>query len=202
MDSILEKSPKVRLRLQTKDRWFFALAFASLLLALAACSDSSNNPSKQATLFKPAATLQEIMTSIIDPNADEVWNSVATIITATGIEERSPQTDEEWQAVRRHAVTLAETSNLLIIEGRQIAAPGASTSSVPAEASAEEIQANIAAHRQEFVARAHALQAATQQAIAAIDAKNTEELVRVGGVIDQACEGCHVQFWYPGDKRP
>jgi len=191
-----------KIGMHTKDKWVFAVTFAGLLLGLAACSESAKGLSKQASQFKPIASLQEIMTSIIDPNADEVWNSVSTIVTASGIEERSPHTDEEWQAVRRHAVTLAEAANLLIIEGRPVAAPGSSTSSVPAEASAEEIQANIAAHRLEFASRAHALQAATQQAIAAIDAKNTEELVRAGGVIDQACEGCHAQFWYPSDKRP
>jgi len=137
------------------------------------------------------------MASIIDTNADDVWNSVATIITKNGVEERAPHTDEEWKAVRRHAVTLAEASNLLIIEGRQVAAPGASTSEVPAELSATEIQKNIAANRQAFIGHATAFHEAVQSAIAAIDAKNTAELVDAGGVIDQACEGCHLQFWYP-----
>jgi cytochrome c556 len=137
------------------------------------------------------------MTSIIDTNADDVWNSVATILTKTGTEERSPHTDEEWKAVRRHAVTLAEASNLLVIEGRRVAAPGASTSEVPAELSAPEIQKDIDAHRSDFVAHAQAFHEAVQQAIVAIDAKNTEELIRAGGTIDQACEGCHLQFWYP-----
>jgi hypothetical protein len=35
------------------------------------------------------------------------------------------------------------------------------------------------------------------QAIAAIDAKDGERISEVGGTIDSACEGCHLQFWYP-----
>jgi cytochrome c556 len=47
-----------------------------------------------------------------------------------------------------------------------------------------------------------AIGAAAQQLIAAIDAKNVEDLERAGGEVEQACEQCHSQFWYPGDSRP
>lgn len=168
---------------------------------LSACGQKPAEESKTSP-FQPTASIQEIMNSIIDTNADEVWNSVATISTKEGTEERSPHTDEEWLAVRRHAITLLEASNLLVVEGRQVAVAGSSTSKVPAEATAEVIQKNINAHRPEFIAHANALHSATKEAIAAIDAKNTEELVRIGGKIDQACESCHARFWYPGEKLP
>lgn len=142
------------------------------------------------------------MNSIVDTNADEVWNSVATISTKEGTEERSPKTDEEWLKVRRHAITLLEASNLLIVEGRKVAELGSSTSKVPVENSAEVIQDDINTHRPEFIEHANALHSATKEAIVAIDAKNTEELVRIGGKIDQACESCHARFWYPGEKLP
>jgi cytochrome c556 len=38
--------------------------------------------------------------------------------------------------------------------------------------------------------------------IAAIDKKDPEELIRTGGLVEQACEQCHSQYWYPNDKRP
>lgn len=171
---------------------------AGLIFGLVGCQATLTKPEPKAEVpFVPSASIQEIMTSIVDTNADDVWNSVATIITKAGIEERAPHTDEEWKAVRRHAVTLAEASNLLIIEHRPVAVPGASTSDVPAELSAAEIQKDIDAHRPEFIGHALAFHEAVQHAIAAIDAKDTAELVAAGGVIDQACEGCHLQFWYP-----
>jgi hypothetical protein len=174
---------------------------AWLLLGLVGCVQQEPIAKPEAGApFIPAASIQEIMASVVDTNADDVWNSVATIITKAGIEERAPHTDEEWSAVRRHAVTLAEASNLLVIKGRQVVAPGGNTSDVPAELGAAEIQHDITANRQDFIARAQAFHAAVQGAIAAIDARNTEELIRAGGVIDQACEGCHIQFWYPPNR--
>src|SRR5688572_8488746 len=71
--------------------------------------------------YRPMATVKDLMTDVIDPNADGVWEAVGTIATPEGIEERAPKTDEEWQAVRRHAIALIEAANLLLIPGRPIA---------------------------------------------------------------------------------
>jgi hypothetical protein len=168
-------------------------------LLLSSCAQKTVDSS---TPFKPDASIQEIMVSIIDPNIDYVWNSVATIHTKAGMEERRPKTDEDWKLVRQHALTVSEATNLLLVEGRAVARNNASTSSAPAELSASEIQATINSNRAGFVGRVDALHKAVAQAIVAIDAKNADELERAGGIIDQACEGCHVQFWYPNDKRP
>ncbi|PKM37299.1 MAG: hypothetical protein CVV06_06625 [Gammaproteobacteria bacterium HGW-Gammaproteobacteria-10] len=142
------------------------------------------------------------MLSIIDPNVDYVWNSVATISTREGIEERRPQTDDDWQLVRQHALTLVEASNLLLIEGRKVAVQGASTSIDPVELSPQDIQRLIDANRSDYVKRAHSLHNAAQLFLAAIDKKDVDELVQAGGVVEQACEGCHSQFWYPNDNKP
>jgi hypothetical protein len=90
-----------------------AILFAALM---AACSQSSP-PS--ATPFKPIATLQDIMQSIIDPNVDFVWNAVSSVSTAEGTQEHRPETDEEWQQIRQHTLALAEAGNLLLIENRR-----------------------------------------------------------------------------------
>ena len=183
-------------------RKLIRVAIAAILLSgVSACGHKVDQAVKPPSPFIPTASIQEIMTSIIDTNADDVWLPVATIITKAGTEEKSPRTDEEWATVRRHAVTLAESGNLLVIEGRKVAAPGAVTSAVPAELSAEQIQKAIDAHPQDFVVRAQAFHESVQQAIVAIDAKNVEGLVKAGGLIDRACEACHLQFWYPIKKK-
>jgi hypothetical protein len=179
----------------------FALPpLAAALLALSGCGPQAS--AKAEPLFQPTATLQEIMVSIVDPNADEVWNAVASVSSAAGIEDKQPHTDEEWAKVRRHAVTLLEASNLLLIEGRNVAPKGAATSSVQAELNPEDIQKGIAAKHADFVQHAHALHDTVQQAIVAIDARNAEELIKVGSNIDRVCEQCHKEFWYPNDKLP
>ena len=159
-------------------------------------------PSVSATDFKPLATLQEIMLSVIDPNVDPIWNSISTVVSAEGTVEEKPETDEEWATLRHHAISLREVSNLLVIPGRDVAHSHANTSSHESELQAEAIQALIAAQWPEFIQRAHALQDAANLAVEAIDAKNVERLEEVGGIIEHACEACHSQFWYPGDKRP
>lgn len=178
------------------------LICCSLAGLLCACSKPAELPVGPAPLFQPTASVQEIMQSIIDPNIDAVWNSVATISTAAGTEERAPKTDQEWNEVRQHALTVLEASNLLLIEGRQIAASGASTSSHAVELKPADIAAGIQHKRADFVRHAHALHDAVSEAVSAIDQKDSQKLVQAGGRIDQVCESCHSQFWYPNDKPP
>jgi cytochrome c556 len=170
--------------------------------AMSACDQAPPSSASGKELFKPTATVQEVMNSIIDPNMDYVWNSVATISTKLGVEEKRPKTDEDWSLVRQHALVVLEASNLLLIEGRPVAAAGASTSLHKVELGPEEIQKTINANREGYIAYVHALHAAVSQTIAAIDAKNVELLIQHGGDVDRVCEACHKQFWYPNDKRP
>ncbi len=142
------------------------------------------------------------MSSVIDPNIDFVWNSVSTVATVQGVEEKRPQSEEDWQAVKQHAQVVLEAANLLVIEGRSVAHAGANTSSGGAELSAAEIEALISEHQDEFIARAHGLYHAMQEVIAAIDRRDVEALEKAGGTVEQACEQCHNQFWYPNDQRP
>lgn len=176
-----------------------SLASVSLLIA---CNPAPTEPAAPPDPFKPVATLQEIMTSIIDPNIDFVWNSVSSVSTVTGTEERQPRTDEDWRLLRQQALSVVEAANLLLIENRPIAAANAVTSSGGAELTPAAIKTLIAEHRQEFVQRAQNLQSTAQGLLVAIDAKNVEELEKAGGEVEQACEQCHSQFWYPGDARP
>ncbi|MEI7839929.1 MAG: hypothetical protein WCJ11_05445 [Methylococcaceae bacterium] len=174
---------------------------AVITLAIAGFMLSFASQAKDATHFKPTATIQQIMSSIVDPNIDFVWNSVATISTKSGVEEKSPHTDEEWAEVKKHALTVLEASNLLIIDGRKVAEEGANTSSAGStELKSTDIQKLIKTHKSEFNQRALGLHDAMQLVVNAIDKKDTEELIRTGGLVDQACENCHLQFWYPIHK--
>jgi cytochrome c556 len=135
------------------------------------------------------------MAGRIDPAADALWDSVATIVSAAGIEERRPRTAAEWRAVRQHALTLIESTRLLESPGRRVA--DKATRPGPGELSVPEIQRRIDANHQAFVAFAGSLRAAVQQALAAIDARDPQRLMDAGGVIDSACEACHLNYWYP-----
>src|SRR5512147_2934186 len=109
-------------------RTFHWLALSGVsLLVVAACSapaPAPAPPAKKEPPFRTTAMIKDIMDSMVDPSADYLWESVATIVTKKGVEERRPRTPEDWKQVRRRAVALVEATNLLIMDGRLVARPG------------------------------------------------------------------------------
>ena len=53
----------------------------------------------------------------------------------------------------------------------------------------------------DFAKKARGLIDATAMALKAIDARNVEGLSDAGGDIDEACENCHLTYWYPNEKK-
>ncbi|HEV7716417.1 MAG TPA: hypothetical protein VGO53_12540, partial [Steroidobacteraceae bacterium] len=150
------------------------------------------------------ATIQDLMQSEVDPSADFLWDSVAIISSPAGIEERQPRTEEEWKEARHRAITLAEAANLLVMEGRHVAAEGKALedSHVEGILTAPKIQQIIDSDRGKFIERAHVLHDAGLAAIAAIDSKSPAALIAAGAAIDEASEQCHLIYWYPTSPRP
>ena len=173
----------------------------SLLVALSACNKKADTP---AQLTQPVASIQEIMQSIVDPSADELWDAASTTVTVSGTEEHRPKTDEDWLKLRHLAVALAEAPNLLTQAGRRVAHEGKTLEDAHIKGilTADEIQKKIDADPALFKAKAHALQAAAIKALAAIDAKNVDQLIETGAKLDHACESCHKTYWYPNDTLP
>ena len=150
--------------------------------------------------YIPQFSIEEIMESIVMPAAQAVWDAVAVYVTEKGTTETKPQTDEDWEKLRWQAVTLVEATNLLIVPGRRAAHPGAKSENPGAELEPAQIQALIDKQRPSFVAHAHILHEAAMGALRAIDARNIDGISEAGGAIDEACESCHLQFWYPPQK--
>jgi len=176
-------------------RKFAVVSLVGLSLFIAAAC--SQKPAPAASPFRLTATIKDIMDSEVDPSADFLWESVATIVSAAGTEERRPKTDEDWANVRRRAVTLIEATNLLIMEGRAVARPGEKSENPGIELGPEEIEKVIASDRTSWVNFAHALHDAGMTAFKAIEAKNADALLDAGEAIDTACENCHLKYWYP-----
>ena len=163
----------------------------SLWLA-AACGARQPQPEYQTT-----ATIKDIMDSMVDPNADYLWESVATIVTAAGTEERAPRTEQDWITLRRHTIPLIEATNLLQMPGRRVAKPGEKSENPGIELGPEEIEAVINQDRAAFIDFAHGLHDAVLPALKAIEAKDVKGLSDAGEKIDTACENCHLKYWYP-----
>lgn len=178
------------------------LAVAAMC-ATAACSKSEPAPAaSDAPQYEAAATVKDIMLSIVDPAADQVWNSVTTVQTAKGTEETVPTTAEDWLKVRHGAVTLSEAANLLMMPGRHVAQPHEKSETPGVELEPAEMEVLINKDRAAYNQRARALHDAGMAALAAVDAKDAQKLFEVGEQIEHACEGCHSNYWYPNEKIP
>jgi hypothetical protein len=144
----------------------FALS-ATLLLG---CSPPPPAP-PAAPPVAPILTLKQTMEWVLDPAADVIWDSVKSIITASGTKEIKPETDEQWTAVRNAAATLTESGSMLMLDGR-------------------------AKDRGEWVKMVKSLVTNAEQAMKAADAKSVEALFAAGGDVYVSCRTCH-QLYAP-----
>jgi hypothetical protein len=148
------------------------------------------------------STIKDLMDSIIDPSADVIWGAVGSVVDEEGVHERRPKTPEEWLDVRRAAVRLIEGGNLLTVPGRAVAPAGTRSEHPGIELEPDQIAALIRKHRTKFDAHARALRSLGFEALRAIDARNADQLIDIGGRIQGICESCHKTFWYPFDRIP
>ena len=107
--------------------------------------------------LQPVATMKQLMLDVIHPAS----NSVLLSISRGG-----PSDDKEWAEVRRGAMTLAESGNLLIMRNRAAA----------------------------WVADAKLLTDAGTAAYKAADAKDGRALSALADRIDVSCTTCHKRF--------
>ena len=137
------------------------------VVLIVACETPSTPPPP----FVPVGDVQQLMEMVIDPAADIVWESVGTIVTLDGTEEIFPRSDEEWSTVRNSAMVLAESGNLLMVGDR-------------------------AKGEGPWMIMSQALVEAGRVALEAAEAKDPEAVFAVGEQIYNACETCHVLYWY------
>ena len=152
-------------------------------------------------------SIKELMHGVIDPSADALWDAVSFDITAAGVVETVPRTNDDWYAVRRHALILAESANLLRVPGRRVAPATPIPSLVdappaPEDLPPEQIQILIDRDRAKFARLSQGLIDAAVLAIKAADAKDVERLSAAGDLLDRACEACHSEYWYPKGGVP
>jgi hypothetical protein len=189
------------IRIPSAKRLAVQFSLVAMVAATAACTSEPQQPSSSPP-YQPTTTIQDIMLSIVDPAADTIWESVATIVTFGNIEERRPSTDEEWEALRHHAVRLVEATNLLLMPGRDVARPGFRSENPGIELEPAEVQALI----DEDLAMWNRLLGDYYQVAAtmlsAIEDRDADRLFDAGGPLDVTCERCHQRYWYPGETGP
>jgi len=136
---------------------------------MVACNSEDVGPSSPP--FTPVADVKQIMEMVIDPAAEVVWESVGFVITADGEQEVLPRNDAEWAVVRNSAMILAESGNLLMIGVR-------------------------AKGEGPWMIMSRSLIEAGKATLEAVEAKDVDAVFAVGERLYNACETCHVLYWY------
>jgi hypothetical protein len=116
------------------------------------------------------ANVKELMEATVQPAASVYWNSVATIVTREGVEERFPKTDGEWEAVWGAAITIAESGNLMMM------APRANEDD------------------REWISLSQQLVNVGEQAAKAARSKNPESVLSTGEQVYDVCTRCHMKY--------
>ena len=188
----------------------FALCIAMSGLAVSACSPSkppaaSSVPAMPPGLWgemKPVVSVKEFMRYLIDPASDNIFDAVKIVTTKSGTVERLPKTDEDWEKLRIGAVTIAEGIYLLKVP-RPFTPPGDENNSTgpdASELSPAQIKAKLEADPVLWNAKIEALRNVGLEVLDIVKKKNSAELWEASYNLDMACESCHAQYWYPGDK--
>jgi hypothetical protein len=119
----------------------------------------------QAPPFQPVATISEIMVAVILPYSDALLY----------IGRDPPKTDRDWETLQMKAVMLAESGNLLMMEGR-------------------------AKDHGQWMKDARLLVEAGVAAVEATRARDLDAVLALNDQIVSACITCHTQF-RPRNRR-
>jgi hypothetical protein len=109
--------------------------------------------------FKSVATVKQVMQAITIPAADVVWS----------VPNDAPKDDAAWLKVENSALALAESGNLLMMEGRAV-------------------------DHEEWMKQASLLIDVATKAATAARAKDANKMADIGDELYTACENCHLKY--------
>jgi hypothetical protein len=131
------------------------------IATLAACAKAPPPPPPAVSEapFKSVATVKQVMQSIAIPAADVVW----------AVPNETPQDDADWLKVENASLALAESGNLLMMEGRAV-------------------------DHEEWMRQAGVLIDVATKAATAARAKDANKMAEIGDEIYAVCENCHKKY--------
>ena len=145
-----------------------------VLAAAAAAGCTSPAPAGAGgALFKPVATVGQVMAAIVIPSSQALFDSVVYV---NGELTQSPKTDDEWFRLRMQALAVAEAGNLLLMPPRT-------------------------RDSGDWVRMAQAMTEAAVRVEQAADARNIDLMLTTGGELYNACTNCHEHISWNSRSR-
>ena len=122
-------------------------------------------PAVPSTTFQPVGSMRELMIDIIYPVSDAIFY----------VDREPPKKAQDWTVLRTQALMLAESGNLLMMEGR-------------------------ARDQKNWIMESKMLVDIGGKAYKAAQAKNVDEIRALNDSLNAACVVCHYQY-RPGYHR-
>jgi hypothetical protein len=126
--------------------------------------------------YIPVASVADIMEGMVAPASDHVFSAVYTEVSEAGIKDIKPQNDEEWNVVAHNAMALVETGNMLKFSPEH-------------------------KDKADWAQFCQALMDSAMSIVEVAKAHDTEGMLTQGGVMYEACTGCH-KVYLPQEPLP
>ncbi len=137
----------------------------------------SATPASSAALpFKATVTTKQLMAEVLEPASNVYWEAVGSTTDARGTVDKAPRTDAEWNTVRDAATIVAESGNLLMLDGR-------------------------AQNHDDWITLSRALIDVGIRAREAAEKHDTKAVFDLGAEVYEACVNCH-KIYLVGPKAP
>jgi len=141
---------------------------AAVSLVLAGCT-AEPATDDVASSFIIVADMQQLMAAVVEPSADVYWDAAGVIIDEEGVHELAPTSDEEWEAVRNAAMMIAESGNLMMMEGRAL-------------------------DQGAWIAMSQAMVQVGIRAVEAAEARDVDAVFDMGAEVYYVCTNCHATY--------
>ena len=146
-----------------------ALFIAGIGFLVVSARTSQRPAGGETPAITPVANVKQIMVGIVGPSAKVIFDSVVTNVTATGIEEKAPQTDEEWAVVGGSAAALIESGNMLMMGNRAV-------------------------DKGDWIKMSRAMIEAGKETLKATEARSADAVLASGDAVNQSCDNCHERY--------
>ncbi len=153
--------------------WLFLISLGLFVCGIgfvvAAARSARHASSVTVPVTTPVASVKQIMKGIVGPAATVIFKSVGATMTAQGVDEWAPKTDEEWEAVGNSAAAIVESGNLLMMGTRVL-------------------------DRGDWIKMSQAMIEGGKEALKAVSAKSAEGVMASGEPINVSCDTCHERY--------
>lgn len=141
-----------------------ALATVALAAGLAAAC-AGDGPEQPIAV----ADVTDLMLSVLEPAAETYWDGVGEVLTEEGVHQFRPLAEEDWSSLRNAAFVLAESGNLLMMDGR-------------------------VRDRGDWMTHSRVMVDAGRLALEAVDRRDPDAVFDAGAEVYYACRDCHARY--------